>query len=266
MFRKILITVLLVSFVTAAFALKKVDYVPAEVYHKGEELVYKVKWTFIRVGTLRLINEGLVRYKGNQYYKLKIYIDSADGIPFVTIHDEYESLVDSNSVPVVFHARENKGDYVLKTDYTFDRNKKEILVEVSKDYPDRIIITQHETVPMDTTYRDVLSLLYYARQMSGEHEQNIAIPTFVLTGRDSCYFHQVGEVQQVDFGGKDAESYYVEGKVKFIGIAGIKDDFEGWFSVDSQRVPLKAKMKAFFGSVTIELEDSQNWIANNHSH
>jgi len=53
--------------------------------------------------------------------------------------------------------------------------------------------------------------------------------------------------------------YYLDGRLRFVGIAGIKEDFKGWFSTDGQKVPLKAYMKAFIGSVKIELEDWKNW-------
>ncbi len=244
-----------------SIALNSVPFEKPDVLRGGEALTYKVKWTFVRVGTLRLVNEGLVKRKGKEYFKLKIYIDSADGIPFVTIHDTYESYVDSNAVPVAFYAVEDKGDHKLETDYIFDYENKVVKIQVRKNYPDRIIITQNQNVPLDQTYRDVLSLLYYARQMSGTTGSNMTIPTFVLDGRDSCYFHQMGKLDEIKYNGKLEPSYYLEGKIKFIGIAGIKDDFEGWFSVDRQRVPLVAKMKAFFGSITIELENSENWLA-----
>ena len=48
-------------------------------------------------------------------------------------------------------------------------------------------------------------------------------------------------------------------RLKFVGIAGVKDEFKGWFSPDRQSVPVIAKMKAFIGSVGIELIRWKNW-------
>ena len=59
--------------------------------------------------------------------------------------------------------------------------------------------------------------------------------------------------------GKKVDGYYVDGKMKFVGIAGVKEDFKGWFSQDGQSVPLHAKMKAFVGSVRLNLEWWKNW-------
>ncbi|GAB4369401.1 MAG: hypothetical protein Kow0042_11100 [Calditrichia bacterium] len=247
----------------AISAVSKVSfsYEPADVYYPNEQLVYKVKYLFLRVGTLRMINEGLVDYNNSKYFRLKIFIDSASGIPFVNIHDVYISYVDRNSVPVAFFAWEKKGDYTLETDYLFDNQNKRVSVEIREAYPDSTRLVEKKQVPINGIYRDVLSLLFFARQKSGEDYKNITIPTFVLAGQDSCYFNEIGSTRELKFKGEKYPVYYLQGRVKFIGIAGIKDDFEGWFSVDAQRIPLKAKMKAFFGSITLELEHAENWRA-----
>lgn len=258
--KKIIIIGLIALFVISGVARLEVPREKADVFYPGEELVYKVKYMFLRVGTLRLVNEGLVSYNGGKYFKLKIFIDSATGIPFITLHDIYETYVDSASAPVAFFAWEKKGDHTLETDYLFDYANQKATVRVRKVYEDTTIIQPDEQLPLDRVYRDVLALLYFARVKSGENYQNIVIPTFVLNGKDSCYFNEVGQVRELKYQGKKVPAYYIQGRVKFIGIAGIKDDFEGWFSVDRQRVPLKAKMKAFFGSVSIELEEYRNWL------
>lgn len=250
----------LILFLFSVPLLSEQIHKPGKIFKSGEALVYKVKWSFLRVGTLRLQNEGIVTRDGKPYYKLKIIIDSASGIPFVKIHDIYESYVDSNAVPVAFYAWERKGDYTLKTDYLFHGDANTVEVRVAKIYPDRIETVIEKVVPVRTIHRDVLSLLFYARQSAGKKMADLAVPTFVLNGPENCYFYKTGQQKRIKYSGKKANSFYLKGKVKFIGIAGVKDDFEGWFSTDERRVPLKAKMKAFFGSVTLELEQSENWL------
>ena len=261
--RKVLITIFIISMFAIALAFHNLTYEKPDIFYSGEQLVYKVKYLFLRVGTLRLVNEGLVNYGDGEYFKLRIYIDSASGVPFVNIHDIYESYVDSNAVPTAFYAWEKKGDYTLETDYLFYNKQRIAEVKIRKVYSDHVEVVANDTIPIDQVYRDVVSLLYFARQKSSENYQNITIPTFVLNGRDSCYFNEVGNVVKIKYNKQKYPCYYIQGRVKFIGIAGIKDDFQGWFSVDRQRVPLKAKMKAFFGSINIELEDSENWLAKN---
>jgi len=253
--------VLILTVMSTALSNDKILPSSVRVFHPGERLIYKVKYFFLRVGTLKLHNEGLVDIDGKKYFKLKIFVDSSPGVPFVNIHDVYESYVDSNSVPVAFYAWEKKGDYTLYTAYEFNYNDNNIRVLIQKEFPDKVEVLEDNMVKINRVYRDVLSLLYFARKKSSENYKNIIIPTFALGGRDSCYFNEAGKLREIKVNGVKQKAYYLQGRVKFIGIAGIKDDFEGWFSTDKQRVPLKAKMKAFFGSINIELEDYENWVS-----
>ncbi len=39
-----------------------------------------------------------------------------------------------------------------------------------------------------------------------------------------------GETEEVKARGKKVDGFYLDGKMKFVGIAGVSDDFKGWFS------------------------------------
>ena len=44
------------------------------------------------------------------------------------------------------------------------------------------------------------------------------------------------------------------GQARWTGLYGLSGNFEGWFSNDEARVPIKAKMSVYIGSVVIELK------------
>ncbi len=242
-----------------SFGADSIQALSPRVYTPHERLTYKVKYGILRVGTLRLENLGLEEFAGEQLYHLRIFVDSNPKVPFVKIHDVYDSYTTNKSVPYYFVAREKEGNHILKTEYTFDHTRKLILVKVAKVFKDSTQIVTEDTVESSIIYRDVLTLLFYARQLSPSPLKDYKIPTFVLTGRDSCYFWKSGHIRQIELKNEKVPAYYMSGKIKFIGIAGIKDKFEGWFSIDTAHVPLKAKMKAFFGSIKLELEKYENW-------
>ena len=75
----------------------------------------------------------------------------------------------------------------------------------------------------------------------------------------------------INFGGRkeatsiDASSYpvktvYFSGDANWTGVYGLSGRYEGWFADDESRIPIKAKMKVYVGSVTIEL---QSWRRGN---
>jgi hypothetical protein len=228
---------------------------------RNEYLQYKVSYMWLRVGTLRIFNYGYDSFEGYQGYHVKIYIDSNPKIPFVKVHDVYETIMNDELAPIYFVAWEKKEDYVLKTIYEFRYTEKDSSIRAMeiRIYPDRKVLQTDTIIPIHHVFRDAISLLFFARAFSHKPAEKFFLPTFALLKKENCYFKSSGMVKEIKYRDRKVKTYYLDGKIKFIGIVGIKDDFKGWFSMDSQRVPLKAKMKAFFGSISIDLEEFRNW-------
>ena len=57
------------------------------------------------------------------------------------------------------------------------------------------------------------------------------------------------------------KSLYFNGTANWTGIYGLTGKFEGWFSDDEARIPVKAKMKLYVGNANIELIkwSRENW-------
>ncbi len=256
------IIIVLMLIMAAVFNLKAQDmHQKAETFIKGEFLQYKVSYMFIRVGTLRIHNEGYTEIYGHKGNYVKFYVDSNPSIPFVTIHDIYETIMTDDYEPVYFLAHEDKGDYILKTVYDFFYDENYIHIYEAKIYKkdNRLEVTADSTTSMHNVYRDAVSLLFYARDFSSIKIKNQDVYTIAYSRKEKCFFDNSGVEETVKLRGEKFDAWFLDGNVKFIGIAGVKDGFSGWFSRDSRRIPLRAKMKAFFGSVVIELEDFANW-------
>src|SRR3989304_4808416 len=63
----------------------------------GEELTYLVTYSFMELGEVRIKIRDKKEVNGKTYYSTIAYIDSYSGIPFVNIHQTYESNVSSLS-------------------------------------------------------------------------------------------------------------------------------------------------------------------------
>ena len=46
----------------------------------------------------------------------------------------------------------------------------------------------------------------------------------------------------------------IDGVIEMVGIAGVTGPYKGWFGGSIVRIPYKADMKVFIGSVVVELE------------
>ena len=63
------------------------------------------------------------------------------------------------------------------------------------------------------------------------------------------------------FIGNDISSLYLEGFAYFTAVFGLTGDFSGWFSNDTAKIPLRAKLQVKIGSVSLELKcwKRKNW-------
>jgi len=235
--------------------LKSIDFH----WQPGEELIYSVKWSFIKLGQLRLeiIDEDTLNNR--KVYYCRISIDSSPGLPFVNIHDIYESYIDAEEIySHHFYSYEKKGDYTLFTEYIFNYYNNTVLIKIEKRWEDKKELVLDSTAVIPQKVYDSLSMLYVARVMS-KTNCALKLPVFVYNKFEKTEINFSGKQELFKFRDQKILGYFVDGQLKFVGIVGVKEDFKGWFSLDAQSVPIKALMKAFIGSVKIELREWKNW-------
>ncbi len=223
--------------------------------YPGEELVYRVSYLNISLGTIKTVTEPYTTLDGRKVAKVKIFIDSHPNIPFVSLHSIYESWIDTSvTFSYKFNANTMVEDNVWEFDqYLFDYTSRKATLEkwrkkeklASKQFD----ITKH--------LNDGSSLLFCARAMlySGK---SYNIPTVIMEERVSTVINFAGNKAETEI---DAVEYpvrtvYLNGDANWTGIYGLTGRFEGWFSDDEARIPIRAKMNLYVGSVTIEL---QSW-------
>lgn len=219
----------------------------------GEELTYEVSYSFIKLGQIKIVVENKKEENGQTLYSTIGYIDSYSGLPFVDLHQIYESTLNSNYYSVFFRGLVKKKEYTTYTDYSFDYKKSIIHIKKGKIEPPQL--WTDSTAPAPFEYQDGLSLLYYARIHSGE-SMSVNLPCFVKEESTDTKINFYSPISGVEI---DAVKYpiactHLDGEMKFISIFGLTGYFEGWFSNDDASVPIVAKLKLIIGSVRVELK------------
>jgi hypothetical protein len=225
----------------------------------GEELTYSVKWTFIYLGELKLqvLSEDTV----NSYpvYHCRIHMNSNPSLPFINLHDVFESYIDAAQIySHRFISYEQENDYVLFTRYDFDYVQNAVKIIIEKQFPDRNVRVLDSLINIPGKVQDSLSMLFFARAMA-KNKLQMEMPVFAYNKFERTHINFTGKEFETKTNDHKVLAYFLDGKLKFIGIAGVKDQFRGYFSTDPQRVPMKAFMKAFIGNVKIELKEWKNW-------
>jgi hypothetical protein len=216
----------------------------------GEDLTYVVKYAFFNLGEVRFKVLEKTKIRNKPVYKTIAYIDSYPDLPFVSIHQIYESYIDSSLFPLKFMAK-IFGDDTVFVNYDFIGASK---VEMQKGKFGGSKLWLDSTAHAQHRMQDGLSILYYARMNFGK-QMTVNVPCFVDEKEENTLINFFNERESVSIDAVDYEidCLRLDGNTDFVSVYGLTGYFEGWFSNDSFSVPIKARMNVFVGSVNLEL-------------
>lgn len=219
----------------------------------GEELTYVVSYSFIKLGEIKIEVKNKRTIKGKTYYSTIAYMDSFPDIPFVNLHMIYESTINPDYYSSSFQGIVKKEEYTTFTKYNFKYDSS--LIRIKKGKIEPYEIWTDSTAKADTEYQDGLSILFFARFISGTGD-SVEVPCFVNEKKVFTDIYSYKEVSGISI---DALNYEVacqklKGDMKFISVFGLTGNFEGWFTDDEASVPILAKLKVIIGNVKVELK------------
>lgn len=231
----------------------------------GEDITYVVKYLMFEIGEIRLKVLKEETLEKDTLFTAIAYIDSYLGIPFVDLHQIYETKFDTKQISHYF-----KGTILSKdttfTEYKFNPKKKEINILKGRVRPYKI--WTDSTAVYDHPYQDGLSLFYFARMRTGK-KATVNAPCFINEKYEKTYINFYDEVEDksIDAVDYDIACVKLDGETEFRGIFGLTGYFEGWFSDDDQAVPIIAKMQVIIGSITLELKEwkKKDWTPPKYS-
>jgi len=224
----------------------------AQVMSSGEELVYDVSYMGITLGTIRVTTLKNETFNGKSVHHTKIYIDSRKGIPFVDLHSIYESWIDPSvqfSHNFAASTKESDGSWTYDK-YLFDYPGQAVTMEKYKANK----LSNKRVLKTSKKWNDGSSLFFLARQML-KSKKTIKVPTIIMDDTVSTSINFVGkeETMEIDAAKYPIKTIYLSGTANWTGIYGLSGKFEGWFSDDEARIPIRAKMKLYVGNANIEL-------------
>ncbi len=233
----------------------------SKVFYSGETLIYKVKWTFIRIGTITIKTTACEN--NPDYIKVSMLVESNPSIPFLNIKEYNETIIDcrtfmSNSYYAYF---ENGGDGTKY--YTKYNDDSKSAVCKSFDVSTRRI-TDSTTIYNCARYVDGPSLFFFTR-VNSHLPQTINVPTMIDEKIESTKLVFTDTKEEIEI---DALDYPITAK-QYFGYANweggssqsLSGDFMGWISDDDAAIPVYAEVKVLLGKLKIELESWErgNW-------
>ena len=208
---------------------------------------------FIELGELRFKVLERIDDKNKTYFRTMVFIDSYPGIPFVDLHDIYESNYDVNDYSVYFKAVRKLNEKYYFTFYTV--NEQSNRIEIKKGLLSPFKIYTDSSCDFTHRYQDGLSLFYYARRNAGKKEKR-DIECFIDEKYVQVDMNFDDEPERVENSYIDyaVECIKIDGKINFESIFGLTGDYSGWFSDDDCFVPVLAKLNVIIGQITLQLK------------
>jgi len=231
-----------------------VDQNAPGVFLSGERLEYKVKWFFFRLGTIVVTTDRLPG--ASEIFRTSITLDSNPDLFFISIHNRYEALVNSNPVRCeAFRSLEIDGEDTLVTSYTFSESSRRVQMTQSL-LPADSVLREEIKDSVDRSY-DGASLFFFARTIIHD-DTSLSVPTLVEFDMFTTDLAVTGTIIPVSIGSLDEDvvTREISGRANFEGstFGGFSGDFKGWFSNDDAAVPIRAEMSITLGTVNVELE------------
>lgn len=219
----------------------------------GEDITYVVSYSFLKLGEVRLRLINKTEYQGKSVYNAIAHIDSYSGIPFVNLHQIYESKVNTDYYSEFFKGLIRKEEFTTYTEYYFDYKNHKLRVKKGSVSPSEL--WTDSTTTAEKMYHDGLSIFYYARMNNGQNK-SVKVPCFVTEEKvyTKINFYDRVDKISIDAVDHDIACTYLDGDTDFTSVYGLTGRFEGWFSNDKAAVPILAKMKVIIGNVNLELK------------
>ncbi len=235
------------------------EMVPPFQWKLGEELVFKVRWSLVRLGTLHMHVEDTVRIKGRLLYRVHLRLDSNPVLIFVNLHNEYECLIDSLYRPVVYWVDERGMKDRKLMVYQFDYDSNKVYWQIL-DPDDSTRVIKEQILDLEHYMYDGISLTFFARGNAQEN-RDFKLYSFFYDriGPVDMRFRAEKKLIKVPAIDRAFKTVRVEGVIHLKGIAGVTGEYKGWFTRDQRRVPIKALLKVFVGNVVVELEKWKGW-------
>ena len=228
------------------------------IYSTGEELLYEVSWSGIKIGTIKLKSLSDLQDSRVTRHKAVAYIDSYSGLPFVNVHLIAYTEMDSGFNSLGSYSFEKQDEGWQKLAYLYNMSEKIVFVEES--FQDDLDSSPQQTSILDTIrlskipIQDGISLVFLGRRLS-QVQESFLYPTVANVKLGETEFHSLRPQTKVKIKAwkKPIRVVELSGKLKLEGIFGLTGDFRGWFSDDNASIPITAEMKVILGSVKIEL-------------
>lgn len=244
----------IVIFLILAYSFSTLPIYSEELIYVGEELEYDVTFMSIKLGRIKIVTLENDEYQGIKTYHSKVFMESNPNIPFLSMKAIFNSWMDKSlSTGVYFEGSTKLG----RDGWGYQKiifNKPQTNSLTTEKYYDKEKIND-TILTANMPILDGATLFFFARQNVNMNKK-VKVQTIMDLSIGNTFLNFTGKTEKVKIKAVDypISTYYLNGKAEWVGVYGLGDKFEGWFSSDYARIPIKANMNVYIGSIVLELK------------
>ncbi len=209
----------------------------------GEKLTYQAKLNFLNAGSATMSVEDIENVRGHATYHT--VFDIRGHVLFFHANDHYESWFDTASLVSLRHVQ-----HIDETRYSADR--------VYDFYPERKVYVRNGVEnPSVADPLDEGSFLYFMRSVPLEVGRTYTFNRYYHLDRNPVII-TVERREHIKVPAGEFDAIVVKPTIKSKGLFSENGDAEVWFSDDSARTLLRLRSKLPFGTLYLELKQSEN--------
>lgn len=215
----------------------------------GTRWVYRGTWGPFTLGDLTVEIASGQPESGLRAVDVIYRVNSNPSIPFITVDDVYRARLSADFRQTISYVMS-----VRETWWRYDRSVEsdgagQGIVIRTVDNSGHYWIMRR---PAPRYFLDGISLMFYARTLV-RSRSSARVVTLVDYDYHWTNINFTGIRETVFAAGREWEAWKITGQAEYVGVAGLTDGFEGWFTADDEALPLKARFKIFVGSIWLEL-------------
>lgn len=220
---------------------------PLPVLRPGETLRYRGKYLFFRLATVVVENRGRLFHNDRWVHRIHFSVQSNPALFFLSIHSEFESLVDEDGA-VVAHRNVADDSTCGRRAAAYDMDPVARLCTVRSVAAG---LFAYDRLPLPAQAQDGISLFQLSRALA-RTRGSLSVLTAVDGTWKGTQFRTLGP-ERIRWRGKPVDTVRVESLGRYQGPGGLSGAVTTWLSDDERSIPYRARMKIAVGSVVLEL-------------
>lgn len=223
-------------------------------FYSGEVLQYKVKWGFIRLGTVEI--RQAEQNAGDSSAAVRMSVTSAKGLPFINVNFVNQSILPTSSPHVLRETILYGENASRRTVYQYESKSGWIIMTDSADGG----LVRRDTLSTGVPCYDALAMFMVMRMISGT-PGSIQFPTLIdgtLAETKVVVTDEVRDMEVDALGGTvPCRRFHGDAQWEGSSFAGMTGAFQGWISDDAAAIPVQVEVNITLGSIVLSLESSK---------